>query len=103
MEKIMMIYKIDIFTWFAIDNHSDWPVRFLLSSFYHTYGVLGIPDDKSTCDLCTIACDTCKESVTYLKKAHNPTACGYTGTDYTRTHCDMLWSMPCVNGLVYHQ
>ena len=72
----------------VVDNQNDWPIRFLLSSFYHTYGVLGIPDGKSTCDLCTVACDTCKESVPY-KKAHNTTACGYDGTDYTRTHRDI--------------
>lgn len=26
------------------DSEQDWPVRILLSSFYHTYGKLGIPD-----------------------------------------------------------
>lgn len=26
------------------DRDHDWPIRILLSSFYHTYGVLGVPD-----------------------------------------------------------
>ena len=28
----------------VIDNQNDLPIRFLLSSFYHTYGTLEIPD-----------------------------------------------------------
>jgi alpha-amylase len=31
----------------VVDNDNDWPIRFILSSFYHTYGYLGIPDGKS--------------------------------------------------------
>jgi alpha-amylase len=72
----------------VVNNTEDWPIRFILSSFYHTYGNLGIPDGKSTCDLCTVSCDTCKESVPY-KKAFNATACSYEGTDYTHTHRDI--------------
>jgi len=26
------------------DKNNDWPIRIILSSFYHTYGVLGVPD-----------------------------------------------------------
>lgn len=70
------------------DNDHDWPIRFVLSSFYHTQGNLGIPDGKSSCSMCTVECSTCTESWDY-KKAHDPSACGYAGTDYTRTHRDV--------------
>jgi alpha-amylase len=72
----------------VVDNDNDWPIRFILSSFYHTYGYLGIPDGKSLCDLCTVDCNTCKESIPY-RKAYNATACSYAGTDYTHTHRDV--------------
>lgn len=72
----------------VVDNQNDWPIRFILSSFYHTYGNLGVPDGKSNCSLCTVSCNTCTESWPY-KKAHDPNACSYAGTDYTRTHRDV--------------
>ncbi|CAF1049176.1 unnamed protein product [Rotaria sp. Silwood1] len=76
------------------DNDNDWPIRFLLSSYYHTYGDLGIPDGKSSCDLCTVMCETCRKSVPYIK-AHEPMACSYVGNGYTRTHRDI----PVINAM----
>ncbi|CAF1515046.1 unnamed protein product, partial [Rotaria sordida] len=71
------------------DNNNGWPVRFILSSYYHTYGDLGIPDGKSSCDICTIMCETCRKSVPYIK-AYEPMACAYVGNGHTRTHRDIL-------------
>ncbi|CAF1243539.1 unnamed protein product [Rotaria sordida] len=71
------------------DNNNDWPIRFILSSYYHTYGDLGIPDGKSSCNLCTVMCETCRKSVPYIK-AHEPMACAYVGNGYTRTHRDIF-------------
>lgn len=70
------------------DNDNDWPIRFILSSYYHTYGTMGIPDGKSMCNLCSVTCETCRNSVPYIK-AHDPTACAYSGNGYTRTHRDV--------------
>ncbi|CAF3996674.1 unnamed protein product [Rotaria sordida] len=71
------------------DNNNDWPIRFILSSYYHAYGDLGIPDGKSLRDLCTIMCETCRKSVPYIK-AYEPMACAYVGNGHTRTHRDIL-------------
>ncbi|CAF1157066.1 unnamed protein product [Adineta steineri] len=70
------------------NNNDDWPIRFILSSYYHTHGDLGIPDGKSSCDLCTTTCETCRSSVPYIK-AYDRMACAYTGSGYTRTHRDI--------------
>lgn len=29
------------------DKENDWPIRILLSSFYYTYGILGVPDGEN--------------------------------------------------------
>jgi alpha-amylase len=42
------------------NNDDDWPIRFILSSFYFTFGTKGIPDGKSDCSLCTVSCASCK-------------------------------------------
>ena len=76
------------------NNNDDWPIRFILSSYYHTYGDHGIPDGKSSCDLCTVTCETCRQSVPYIK-AHDPMACAYAGKGYTRTHRDI----PVINAM----
>lgn len=47
------------------DNDNEWPIRFILSSYYHTYGPNGIPDGLSDCSLCTVTCNSCKESIPY--------------------------------------
>jgi len=70
------------------NNDNDWPIRFILSSYYHTYGDLGIPDGKSSCDLCSMTCETCRKSVPYIK-AYDPMACAYVGSGYTHTHRDI--------------
>ncbi|CAF4387923.1 unnamed protein product, partial [Rotaria sordida] len=75
-------------------NNNDWPIRFILSSYYHTYGDLGIPNGKSSCDLCTVMCETCRKSVPSIK-AHEPMACAYVGNGYTRTHRDI----PVINAM----
>ncbi|CAF2112062.1 unnamed protein product [Rotaria magnacalcarata] len=72
----------------AQNNDNDWPIRFILSSYYHTHGDLGIPDGKSSCDLCTVTCTSCRKSVPYVK-AHEPMACAYAGSGYTHTHRDI--------------
>ncbi|CAF4167822.1 unnamed protein product, partial [Rotaria sordida] len=76
------------------DNNNDWPIRFILSSYYHTYGDLGLPDGKSSCDLCAVMCETCRKSVPYIK-AHEPMACAYVGNGYTRTYRDI----PVINAI----
>jgi len=73
----------------STDNKNDYPIRSVLSSFYWgANGVQGMPDGKSSCDLCTVNCDTCK-SMGY-QKAHDPTSKGYDKGDgkYTRAHRD---------------
>jgi alpha-amylase len=47
------------------NNDNDWPIRFILSSYYHKYGHTAIPDGLSNCDMCTTTCDGCKEGSTY--------------------------------------
>ncbi|CAF4141443.1 unnamed protein product, partial [Rotaria sordida] len=54
------------------NNNNDWPIRFILSSYYHAYGDL----------------------VPYIK-AHEPMACAYVGNGYTRTHRDI----PVINAM----
>lgn len=70
------------------DNDNNWPIRFILSSYYFTHGANGIPDGKSTCALCTVTCESCREDVPYLP-AHVPGECAYAGTGYTRVHRDI--------------
>jgi alpha-amylase len=42
-------YNIKLFEnpYLVNDNSNDWPIRFILSSYYQTYGDLGIPDGLS--------------------------------------------------------
>jgi alpha-amylase len=71
------------------DNKNDYPIRTVLSSFYWGEGTIqGMPDGKSSCDLCMINCDTCKDMP--YQKAHDPTSKGYDkgAGKYTRTHRD---------------
>ena len=70
------------------NNDNDWPIRFILSSYYHTYGDGGIPDGKSSCDLCTVTCETCRNSAPFIK-AYDRMACAYAGSGYTHTHRDL--------------
>ncbi|CAF4319694.1 unnamed protein product [Rotaria sordida] len=76
------------------NNNNDWPIRLILSSYYHEYGDLRIPDGKSSCDLCAVMCETCRKSVPYIK-AHEPMACAYVGNGHTRTHRDI----PVINAI----
>ncbi|CAF1599094.1 unnamed protein product, partial [Didymodactylos carnosus] len=76
------------------NNADDWPIRFILSSYYHTEGHMGIPDGKSNCKLCTTSCDTCRESISF-KPAYVANACAYEGNGYTRTHRDI----PVINAM----
>jgi alpha-amylase len=70
------------------NNDNDWPIRFILSSYYHTYGPNGIPDGLSTCDICEVTCNSCKESVPYMP-AYVANECAYKGKGYTRVHRDV--------------
>ena len=77
----------------ATDNHNDYPIRVLLSSFYWPAssasandGIQGIPDGWSDCARCTVECDSC-QSVAYTK-AFDATSQGYDKTGYTRVHRD---------------
>ncbi len=70
------------------NNNDDWPIRFILSSYCHTYGDAGILDGKSSCDLCTITCETYCASIPYIK-AHDSMACADVGSAYIRTHRDI--------------
>lgn len=70
------------------NNAEDWPIRFILSSYYFTDGKHGMPDGFSDCKLCTVTCASCKESWSY-KPAYVPGECGYAGTSYTRVHRDL--------------
>jgi alpha-amylase len=50
------------------DNDNEWPIRFVLSSYYGNKnggGVDAIPDGYSDCSLCTVTCGSCKHSVSY--------------------------------------
>ncbi len=69
------------------DNDNNWPIRFILSSWYHTYGHMGLPDGFSDCSLCTTTCASCK-SVPYMP-AYEAGACAYKGKGYTRVHRDL--------------
>lgn len=69
------------------NNDDDWPIRFVLSSYYHTYGHDGIPDGLSDCSLCTVTCQGCK-SVPFMP-AYDSNSCGYSGDGYTRVHRDV--------------
>ena len=70
------------------NNDNDWPIRFVLSSYYFTYGANGIPDGMSSCAKCTVNCDKCSEDVPYMP-AYAPGECAYSGTGYTRVHRDI--------------
>ena len=73
----------------VFNNAEDWPIRFVLSSYYFTNGNnKGIPDGFSDCSLCTVKCDTCKNSVPY-KPAYEEGTCAYKGNGYTRVHRDV--------------
>ena len=69
------------------NNGDDWPIRFILSSYYHTEGTNGIPDGLSDCKLCKVTCESCK-SMGY-KPAYVEGACAYKGDSYTRVHRDI--------------
>jgi alpha-amylase len=75
---------------FKQGNSDDdiWPIRFILSSYYFTHGMKGIPDGLSTCSLCKVTCETCRENVPKLP-AYEPNVCGYAGSGYTRCHRDI--------------
>jgi len=72
------------------DNKNDYPIRTVLSSFYWGSDgtVQGMPDGKSSCDLCTMNCEGCKDMA--YQKARDPTSKGYDKGDgkYTRVHRD---------------
>lgn len=70
------------------NNDNDWPIRFILSSYYHTYGNDGIPDGLSDCSLCTVTCASCKHSIPRLQ-AYQAGECAYKGKGYTRVHRDV--------------
>lgn len=67
------------------DNRVNYPIRMLLSSYYFTNDVRGIPDGKSDCSKCTTTCQSCR-SMGYVK-AHVEGSPSYT-KDYTRVHRD---------------
>ena len=68
------------------DNAVNYPIRLLLSSYYFTNSVQGMPDGWSDCSKCTTTCDSCK-SMPYAK-AFVEDAPSYGTTDYTRVHRD---------------
>ncbi|RNA38528.1 Alpha catalytic domain containing [Brachionus plicatilis] len=70
------------------NNGEDWPIRFILSSYYFTHGTNGLPDGWSDCSLCTVTCSSCKESVPKIP-AFVPGECGYAGNGYTKVHRDI--------------
>lgn len=70
------------------NNDNDWPIRFILSSYYFTHGSSGVPDGKSKCSMCTVTCESCREDVPYLP-AYVAGECAYAGTGYTRVHRDI--------------
>jgi alpha-amylase len=76
------------------DNANDWPIRTVLSSYWFPdSGIMGPPDGHSSCSLCreptstSNFCASC-QGRDYIP-AHNPDACSYEGTDYTRVHRDL--------------
>ena len=74
---------------FGVSNNSeDWPIRVILSSYYHTYGSDGIPDGFSDCSLCRESCESCKSSVPFMP-AYVGGQCAYIGDSYTRVHRDV--------------
>jgi len=73
----------------ATDNQNDYPIRVVLSSFYWgDNGVQGIPDGKSSCDLCAVNCDSC-QGLAFVQ-AHDSSSTGYDqgSGQYTRVHRD---------------
>ena len=74
----------------ATDNDNDYPIRFVLSSYYFTEvngrTVRAIPDGKSNCNLCEVTCENCRTRE--FAKAYVEDAVAYEGTDYTRVHRD---------------
>ena len=72
------------------DNDNDYPIRFVLSSYYFTKvngrTVSSIPDGWSDCDLCKLTCDYCRTRK--YAPAYVEDAVAYEGTDYTRVHRD---------------
>jgi len=85
-------YEIKLFTdpYGAYDNDNDYPIRFVLSSYYFLDTpqgkVTSIPDGQSDCSLCQVTCGGCK-SRPYVK-AYQSNAQAYQGSDYTRVHRD---------------
>ena len=70
----------------AEDKENDFPIRLILSSFYYTDGVQGIPDGKSDCSLCKTNCQSCKGMA--LAPAFDDSSEGYDTKGYTRVHRD---------------
>ena len=70
----------------VVDNKINYPIRLLLSSYYFTNNVQGMPDGMSECDKCTTTCEYCK-TMNY-SKAFVEDAPAYGTTDYTRVHRD---------------
>jgi alpha-amylase len=68
------------------DKGNDWPVRIVMSSYWYTHGMYGVPDGRSICD--RKSNKNCVESVPYLE-AYLPDACAYEGEGYTRVHRDL--------------
>ena len=68
------------------DNKVNYPIRLLLSSYYFTNNVQGMPDGLSDCTICTTTCDWCKsmsKATAYVEDAP-----AYGTADYTRVHRD---------------
>ena len=68
------------------DNKVNYPIRLILSSYYFTNSVQGIPDGKSDCSKCTVTCESC-QNMGYAK-AFVEDAPSYGKSDYTRVHRD---------------
>ena len=68
------------------DNKVNYPIRLILSSYYFTNTVQGIPDGLSDCEKCTTTCQYCKTMP--KAKAFVEDAQSYGTQDYTRVHRD---------------
>ena len=89
-ENVHRNFEIKLFeNPYGVENNADdWPIRFILSSYYHTYGPDGIPDGFSDCSICQVNCKSCTLSVPYMP-AYLPSECAYIGNGYTRVHRDI--------------
>ncbi|OHS98907.1 Alpha amylase, catalytic domain containing protein [Tritrichomonas foetus] len=68
------------------DNDNNYPIRFVLSSYYFQDDCMSIPDGLSDCSLCTKDCNSCKSRS--FTPAYVENAQAYSGSGYTYVHRD---------------